>query len=62
LRISCAERSSNREGVVEIFHLDDPGIKRPEIRKEGCSLLLENFGEGLKFGKVGIQEVVHIGK
>jgi hypothetical protein len=62
LRISCAERSSNRDKILEIFHIDDPGIKRSEINKEGCSLLPGNFGLGLKFGKVGIQEVVHIGK
>jgi len=62
LIISCAERSSNRDKILEIFHIDDPGIKISKINKEGCSLLPGNFELGLKFGKVEIQEVVHIGK
>jgi hypothetical protein len=62
LRISCAKRSSNKEIIVEILHRDVPGTKRSEISKEGSSLLPGYFGVGLKFGKVGIQTVVHMGR
>lgn len=62
LIISCAEKSSNREKILVVFHWDEPGINRSEMSKEGSSLLPGFFGAGLKLGKVGIQAVVQTGK
>jgi hypothetical protein len=51
MRVSCAENSSNRKKIVEIFRCGVPKRKRSEITREGNALLPGCFRNGLKFGE-----------